>query len=434
MFSTGGPMGSTRVPVGDENGMSMQMNVLEGIKVVDVTAWAFVPSAGGVMAHWGADVIKVESPSAPDPMRTGGSSGGTLEPEGSGDMFKHYSRGKRSIGINLASDEGRAVLYKLVEDADVFLTSYLPPTRKKLKIDVDDIRAINPNIIYARGSGQGPKGPDASRPGYDGITWWGRGSLAQTTMDVSGAEWPTGMVGHGDGMSGMTLAGGICAALVRRALSGVASVVDGSLMGTAIWFNGPNLIAVQHGTKPREFKKVARPAPTGPAAFRSATMAIYQTKDNRFLNLLFLGDADRDYADICGLLGRPELADDPRFAHAPERIANSAELLPIFEDIFATKTLAEWKVVLQSARGAWAPISTPEDIYEDPQTKANGFLRPAKYKKGDLMLPVPPILFDEEAGDPPVAPDFAQHTDEILEEHGLSGEDIKRLKDTGAVV
>ncbi|MCB2059082.1 MAG: CoA transferase, partial [Novosphingobium sp.] len=121
------------------------MKILQGIKVLDVTAYAFVPSAGGVMAHWGADVIKVESPKAPDPMRF------INVP-----TFRHYSRGKRSIAINLASDEGRELVYQLAADADVFLTSYLAPTRRKRGIDVEDIRKVNPNIIYARGSGHGP--------------------------------------------------------------------------------------------------------------------------------------------------------------------------------------------------------------------------------------------------------------------------------------
>ena len=211
------------------------MRILEGIKVIDVTAWAFVPAAGGVMAHWGADVIKVESPGGPDPMRL---MGGSLEPGCSSAMFKHYSRGKRSIAIDLATPEGQALLYKLVADADVFLTSYLAPTRRKLKIDVDDIRKVNPNIIYARGSGQGPKGPDADRPGYDQLSWWNRGSLAQTAMDLSGEAWPTAMVGHGDGMAGLAFAGGICAALLHRERTGEATVVDASLMGSAVWFNG----------------------------------------------------------------------------------------------------------------------------------------------------------------------------------------------------
>ncbi|MGO8863773.1 MAG: CaiB/BaiF CoA transferase family protein [Acidimicrobiales bacterium] len=415
--------------------MGNDMNVMQGIKVVDVTSWAFVPSAGGILAHWGADVIKVESPAAPDPMRTFAGTG-TLDPGQSSNMFKHYSRGKRSVGINLAAGEGRDLVYKLAAVADVFLTSYLPATRKKLKIDVDDIRAVNPKIIYARGSGQGPKGPEAGRPGYDGITWWARGSLSQSAMDSSGSEWPIGMIGHGDGMSGMTLAGGICAGLLQRERTGIAPVVDGSLMGTAVWFNGPAIIAAQFDAtdywKPnRQFRPATPPASREKQA---ATRAMYQTMDYRFLNLMFLGDDDRDYADLCKHVGRPELGTDVRFATAGSRQANSRELLAIFEEIFAGRTLDQWKEALVTARGAWSAIQTPEEIYDDPQAIANGFLRTVEYPGGGLKLPVPPVLFDEEAGDPPAAPDFAQDTDAVLNEIGCSAEEIGRLRAAGVVV
>jgi crotonobetainyl-CoA:carnitine CoA-transferase CaiB-like acyl-CoA transferase len=256
-------------------------------------------------------------------------------------------------------------------------------------------------------------------------------------MDASGSGWPIGMIGHGDGMSGMTLAGGICAGLLQRERTGVAPLVDGSLMGTAVWFNGPALIAAQFDTidnwKPgnRQFGPATPPASREKQA---ATQALYQTKDYRFLNLMFLGDDNRDFADICEHLGRPELATDERFAAAVDRQANSRELLGIFEEIFANRTLAEWKEVLVTARGAWSAIQTPEEIYEDPQTIANGFLRHVDYAGGGLSLPVPPVLFDEEAGDPPPAPDFAQHTDAILGEIGCSAEEIARLRTAGVVV
>jgi crotonobetainyl-CoA:carnitine CoA-transferase CaiB-like acyl-CoA transferase len=403
------------------------MNILDGITVIEVTSWAFVPSAGGVLAHWGADVIKVESPLGPDPMRL---LGGSLEPGGASPLFKHYSRGKRSIALDLGTEAGRDLLYKLVEDADVFLTSYLPATRKKLKIDLDDIKAVNPRIIYVRGSGQGPKGPEAERPGYDGITWWCRGSLAQSTMDVSGATWPTGMIGHGDGMSGMTLAGGVCAALLQRERTGVTPVVDGSLLGTAVWFNGLALISAQFAPMTRT---ATRTTPPPGRAMAPATMSSYQTEDNRFLNLLFLGDANSDFADLCQHLGRADLATDARFADPLSRFANRSELMAILDEVFAGRTLEQWKEELRTAKGAWSPVQTPEELYDDPQTLANGFLRHVDYPGGGLKVPVPPILFDEEAGDPPPAPDFAADTDEILRQIGISDDEIAQLRSSGSV-
>jgi len=407
------------------------MDILKGIKVIDVTAWAFVPAAAGVMAHWGADVIKVESPNGPDPMRT---IGGSLEPGRSGVGFKHYSRGKRSIGINLASPEGQALIYKLVKDADVFITSYLEPVRKKLKIDVEDIRKINPKIIYARGSGYGAKGPEYTRPGYDALSWWSRGSLSQSAMDEAEITWPMGMVGHGDGMSGLVFAGGICAALFHRERTGIAKVVDSSLMGTAVWFNGLQLMAAQSAPRERKFGPVARKLPPGPpTAFTAATIAHYQTKDYRFIYLVFMGDDDRDFVDICEKLGLPEIAKDSRFTDAAKRTANSRELIPIFEKAFATKTLEEWKPILLHARGAWAVVQTPDELINDPQTVANGYLRHVDYQGGGLKIPTPPIQFDEESGPTPRAPDFAEHTDKILGELGIGVDEIARYRKAGVI-
>ncbi len=401
----------------------MMQQVLAGVKVIDVTSFAFMPVAGGVLSHWGADVIKVESPNSPDPMRL--LFGGTTQPGGAYMSFNNYNRGKRAVAIDLATEEGRSILYQLVAQADVFLTSNLPVVRRKLKIDVADIRAHNPDIIYAKGTGFGPRGPESERRGYDAAAWWARGSLADAAMSVSGAEWPTGMVGHGDTISGTVLAGGICAALLQRERTGIASVVDGSLLGTAIWYNHQPIVAAGQG--------VSWGGGPGDRGSRSPSMVAYKTSDGRFVSLVFVNDPDGDWADLCQHLGRPELATDPRFVSAAARSANSAEGVKILDEIFATRTLEEWKQALATTRGVWAPVQTPQDILVDPQAIANGFLRSVDYPNGPVTLPVPPVLFDQEAGDIARAPDFCEHTDEVLLEAGLTAEEIARYRRAGII-
>ena len=192
---------------------------------------------------------------------------------------------------------------------------------------------------------------------------------------------------------------------------------------------------LRHGNSKREFRKAERPPPPEgvPADMVSALRQLYQTSDFRFINLLFLGDDDRDFVDLMQLLGRPDLASDPRFVDAGGRVANSNDMLAILDEVFGSKPLTEWKKILVKARGAWAPIQTPEEIYDDPQALANGFLRYVDYPTGGFKIPAPPILFDEEAGDVPRAPDFAEHTDAVLSELGCGSEEIARLRALGAV-
>ena len=367
-------------------------------------------------------MIKIEHPRNADPMRAGfGAAPGSRTSVG----FRHYNRGKRGVTLDLATDEGRDVLNRLVKGADVFLTSFLTETRKKLKFDIDDIRAVNPKIIYAKGTGRGPQGPEAERGGYDGATWWGRGSLAHTAAMAAGVEWPPGMTGHGDGMSGHTLAGGICAALVQRALTGKASVVDGSLMGTAVWFNGPAINAANTGG--------SWGGGGGPREERDPLLNNYRTRDNRVINFCMLS-GDRDWADVVKHIGQPELATDPRFAQANERAKHKREGTAIMDAFFAEHTLNECKEILKTTVGVWEPIQTPAEIANDPQTIANGFVRKAKFKDGtELPLVVPGVLFDQDSGQPMPAPEWGEHTVEVLEELGLDEVAIGKLKQKGVV-
>ena len=395
------------------------MDILKGVRVIDITAWMFVPGCGGVLAHWGADVIKIEPTRFPDPGR------GMTDTQESSNIFKHYNRGKRGIALDLSSDKGREILYRLVKDADVFLTSYLPETRKKLKIDVDDIRVHNPRIIYARGSGRGPKGPHAERGGYDLATWWGRGSLADTAMKASGVELPPGMTGHGDGMAGHTLAGGICAALFKRERTGQTSVVDGSLMGTAIWFNGPAI----NGAAIGQPWQVAAPRET-----KNPLSNPYRTSDGRWIQLCMISSPDADWTDLVTQLGRPELGNDPRFATVSAREENKAEAVRTLDEVFGAHTYEEMIEIMAGCSGVWEPIQTAADIHEDVQTKANGFVRKVRYANGEeVSLVVPGVMFDEDAGDVYPAPAWGEHTDEVLGELGITAEEISRYREAGAI-
>ncbi|MGW0593742.1 CaiB/BaiF CoA transferase family protein [Streptosporangium sp. NPDC002607] len=401
------------------------MKVLDGIRILDLTTWAFCPAAGTILASWGADVIHIENPSAPDPMRV--FDGGGIEPGQANWMFRHYNRGKRAIALNLADDEGREIIHRLAETADVFLTSYLPATRRKLGVDIDDIRARNPRIVYAKGTGAGPRGPEAERGGYDSASWWARGSLAGTAMAVTGIDRPSGMVGHGDGMSGLVFAGGICAALLQRERTGVAPVVDASLLGSAMWFNAPAIISSTF--------------PPGRQAFNSRpareqihwTGNTYRTADGRFLSLTLLGDHERDWRDLCLHLDRLDLLDDSRFAGAANRARHSAELVRVLDETFATRSLSEWRTILVTMSGVWAPVQTPRETHDDPQVIANGFIQEVEYPDGPLPLVVPPILFDQDPGRPKRAPEFAEHTAAVLEEAGYSPEAIARHRERGVI-
>ncbi len=396
------------------------MDVLRGVRVIDVTAWMFVPGCGGVLAHWGADVIKIEPTNNPDPGR------GYTATQASSIAFKHYNRGKRGIALNLATDAGREILYRLVESADIFLTSYLTDTRKKLKIDVADIRARSPRIIYAKGTGRGPKGPQAERGGYDLASWWGRGSLADTAAKAAGVDFPPGMTGHGDGMAGHTLAGGICAALFQRERTGKTSIVDGSLMGTAVWFNGPAINAAAAG---EEWGGAGRSRES-----RNPLVNNYRSSDGRWIQLCMLSNPDADWANLVTHLGRPDLGSDPRFATIAAREENRAEALSIMDKTFAGHTYKELVGMLATASGVWEPIQTAAEIHEDVQTHANGFVRKVRYPDGaEVSLVVPGVMFDEEAGDVLPAPAWGEHTDEVLGELGMTAGEIGRHRESGAV-
>jgi crotonobetainyl-CoA:carnitine CoA-transferase CaiB-like acyl-CoA transferase len=401
--------------------------LMSGIRVLEVATWTFVPAAGAVLADWGADVIKIEHPLKGDPQRGLISSG--VVPgltAGADHLIEVPNRGKRSVGLDIASPEGRALLDQLIATADVFLTNFLPPTLAKLRLEVDDVRAIKPDIIYARGTGQGVRGPEAGRGGYDGASYFARGGVYES-LTPPGGQLPEQPSAFGDIMGGLTLAGGVSAALYKRATTGDPSTVDVSLLGLAAWNIAPNVVASKllEGVEMPTYGPDDRPNPI-------ARMA-YETKDGRRLAFVML-ESDRFWPDLCEHLGRPDLVDDPRFRDAKARNENRRECIATLREIFAECTFAEWKERLKTVKGVWAPVQTPLELHDDVQVQANGYLQTVTTNSGHEFATVAsPVQFDGAPTDLTAAPDLGQHTEEVLLELGLSWDDLIVHKDAGTI-
>ena len=399
--------------------------VLEGVRVIEVAQWWFVPSGGAVLADWGADVIKIEHPVTGDPQRGLVTSGFFPPTGGVNFMMEQSNRGKRSVGIDLGNPHGLEVLHKLVKDADVFLTNFLPAARRKLHIDVEDIRKVNPKIIYARGHGHGVRGPDVEKGGYDAASFWSRGGIAHA-LTPPDAERPTMQrAAFGDSAGGMTTAGGIAAALFRRERTGEPSIVDVSLLGTAMWIMAPDIVLAKFTDQEMPmFPRTQAPNPI---------VNSYKTKDGRWLFLNML-QPDRFWADFCTHIGRADMITDPRFESGMARFQNREACVGELDAVFGSRTLAEWRERLATVEGVWAPMQTAKEVGFDRQALANNYL--SEVDRGDgtsFTLVSSPVQFDETTPTLTPGPDMGQHTEAVLLDLGYTWDDLAALKEAGAI-
>ncbi len=402
---------------------------MKGVKVVEVAQFTFTPAAGAILADWGADVIKVEHAVRGDAQRAlsigaGGAAAGSFQP-----LMEHPNRGKRSIGLALETASGRAVLSELVRDADVFVTNFLPSARRKLRLDVDDIREANPSVIYVRGSAHGQRGPEAERPGYDGSTYWSRmGSAWGATAPDSPrlATQPAGA--YGDSIGGAIIAGGIAAALFARDRTGEPSVIDVSLMSVGAWAMGLWLT-----TAMMTDTIIPPPALNAPPHIPVNPMVgAFRTKDGRFITLMML-QPERFFADVCEHLGLDHLVADERFQTAEGIMANTSEIGEQIAGAIAAQPFTYWKEHLQTLEGPWAPAQNPVEIVADPQLAANGYLLPVVDAEGNPQtLVANPVQFDETPPTLTRGPLLGEHTEAILRELGKTDDDISSLRRDGA--
>ena len=395
-----------------------------GIRVVELAQWVFVPAAGALLADWGADVIHVE-PLDGDPYR-GLVSLGIHEAgkDGINMAMEATNRNKRSIAVDIRNDRGMALLLELVDGADVFLTNFRPGALARRGLDPDSLRARNPRLVYARGTGYGPAGPDADRAGYDASAFWSRGGLAHVLTPPT-LDNPIQQRGaFGDRSGGMALAFGISSALFQRERTGEGSTVDVSLLATAMWILTSDLLSALQGGTPRAGYGGVSPNPL---------ISPYRTSDDRHITLMFL-QPDRYWADFCRLIGREELIDDPRFDNITSRAQHSAECAEMLRGEFAQRTFKEWQELLSQIDAPWAPVQAVEELLTDPQTIANGYVQPVDTEGGpEFSLPNVPVQFDGHPAPLHRAPEHGEHTERVLLELGYDWDAIGELQREGVI-
>jgi crotonobetainyl-CoA:carnitine CoA-transferase CaiB-like acyl-CoA transferase len=400
---------------------------LSGVRVVEVASHVFVPMSGAVLCDWGAEVIKIEHPVTGDPYRGLKTAGFRTLQQGVDPSFQSANRGKRSLGLDLKHPDGRALLSRLLAAADVFVTNLRADTLRHLRLEIDDVRADNPSIIYVRGTAFGPRGPDGGRGGYDAGAYFGRTGM-QAIFTPPAAEWPTSpRPAFGDVVGGLTIAGAISTALYRRATSGEPSIVDASLLASGMWQVQSDLVQswiADPAAKPRAMDRYEMWNPL---------MLPYRTADGRFIGLQMLSP-DRYWPDLCKALGQPEMATDPRFADAESRRKNARACIEWLDGVFARHGYDEWLRILAVFEGEWIPVQNPREIPDDPQVQANGYVTHVDVGGVPVPMVVSPVQFDEQPARPARAPEHGEHTEGVLLELGLSWDEIRALKQGGVVL
>ena len=396
-------------------------SILQGLRVIEAATFIAAPAAGTMLGDFGADVIHVEAPGTGDPYRKLY----TLNPLPKCEENYPWlldARNKRSVVLNLKHPEGRAVLYKLLADADVFITNYQPSVLEDLQVRHADVSALNPRLIYAHVTGYGERGSEAERPGYDATAWWARSGLMDLVRARDG-EVALSAPGMGDHPTAVALFGAIMLALYRRQQTGLGSKVSTSLMANGLWSNSIMAQAALCQASPMP--------PWVHAESPNALLAVYQTRDQRYFSLVLVKEA-QEWDTFCTAIERTDLALDPRFETAELRRSHAAALVAILDDVFASRTLEQWTSILNAHHITFGLVQRSFALPDDTQMRANGLFRDIVDLPGRETIDSPIFVDGVEKSAAHAAPALGAHTRGVLAELGYAAGEIDALIRGGA--
>jgi crotonobetainyl-CoA:carnitine CoA-transferase CaiB-like acyl-CoA transferase len=396
---------------------------MAGVRVIELGVWVAGPAAGGILSDWGADVVKIEPPLG-DPARSFQRMlGGDLP---TNPVFELDNRSKRSVVVDLRTDEGRALALELIDSADVFLTNIRVSALRRVGLGPETLRARNPRLVYAIITGYGLDGAEADRPAYDIAAYWARSGLA-AALTPPGGQLPFQRGGMGDHTVGMTAAAMISAALFARERTGEGDLVSTSLLRQGAYTIGFDVnVALMWGLPIR----VGTRTTMGNVAINN-----YSAGDGRPFWIVGL-EGHRHWPPLARAVGHPEWLEDERFATPAARAQHATELIALLDESFATKTLDEWAVIFDADPDFfWAPVQTVDELLGDQQFHAAGGLVEVPSEDGAWTMLATPADFDVHRSAPRYrAPLLGEHTHELLAELGKSAEEISALAASGATL
>jgi crotonobetainyl-CoA:carnitine CoA-transferase CaiB-like acyl-CoA transferase len=398
--------------------------MLEGIKVIDCASFIAGPASTTIMSDFGADVIKIESPGRGDPYRNSVSAGPT-----DGDLPAQWTldnRNKKGLALDLKTPEGLDVLYRLVEQADVFVTNMPFPVRKRLKISYEDLAPLNERLIYGSLSAYGEAGPDADRAGFDSTALWARTGLMDLVKPSPDSAPARSLPGMGDHPTATALFAAIMSAMYQREKTGKGAQVSTSLLANGMWWNGLYTQAVLCGgvvqcRPPREESD-------------DALNNLYRTRDDRWIHLNLIHQPHR-WSDFAALTGDESLMNDARYETPDSRRENRKPLISSLDVVFAQRDFADWRATLSENNLVFGQVSKTEDLFDDPQMQASGAIKPLHAPNSGATFTVDSPLWVGGVEKRPAgpAPHLGEHTEEVLRDYGYDADAIEKLRGAGAI-